>query len=137
MLAAFLLLLALSARIESITEETNWPARLWEGDGMALHSCKHGKYLLSLTDTLISAHLREFGKWEDRGVELLLQIILPGDIVIDGGANIGAFTIPFAKRVGMGGMVIGFEPVREYGKVNFRGLYLYNMNIIFNTEYFT
>jgi len=37
----------------------------------------------------------------------------PGNIVVDGGANIGEFAIPAAKLVGEGGKVIAFEPNSE------------------------
>lgn len=40
------------------------------------------------------------------------QLLRPGDIAIDAGANIGAFTIPMAKRVGKSSRVIAFEPLQ-------------------------
>merc|ERR1719454_949167 len=39
-------------------------------------------------------------------------ILRPGDVVIDAGANLGSYTIPFAERVGRKGKVLAFEPFR-------------------------
>lgn len=39
------------------------------------------------------------------------QIVAPGEIVVDGGANIGWHAAPLARRVGPHGLVIAFEPV--------------------------
>merc|ERR1719454_840363 len=39
-------------------------------------------------------------------------LLRPGDVVIDAGANLGAYTVPFAERVGRRGKVLAFEPFR-------------------------
>ena len=39
-----------------------------------------------------------------------MKFIKKGDYVFDIGSNIGAFTIPFAKKVGFNGKVYAFEP---------------------------
>lgn len=41
---------------------------------------------------------------------LLKYVIMPGNMIIDVGANIGAHTIPYAKAVGKIGKVFAFEP---------------------------
>jgi predicted methyltransferase len=43
-------------------------------------------------------------------LQLFLQIVKPGDIVVNAGSNIGAFTVPLAKAVGPRGHVHAFEP---------------------------
>ena len=48
--------------------------------------------------------------FECREIQKFKTSIKPGDIVIDAGANIGFFTILFAKLVGSAGRVIAFEP---------------------------
>ena len=47
---------------------------------------------------------------EARANAALLAWIAPGSTVIDVGANIGFFTVAFARRVGSEGHVIAFEP---------------------------
>ena len=42
-----------------------------------------------------------------------MKIVRTGDWVIDAGANIGAFSIPLAKRVGKSGRLDAFEPSRR------------------------
>ncbi|WP_394848592.1 FkbM family methyltransferase [Pendulispora brunnea] len=43
-------------------------------------------------------------------IELLARLLAPGDTFIDGGANIGLFTLVAASRVGPHGKVVAFEP---------------------------
>lgn len=72
--------------------------------------CKHGTFILNDFDNYVSEHMRVYGEWEEKELELFLQVVSPGDVVIDAGANIGAFTVPLAKRVGPNGRVHSFEP---------------------------
>ena len=72
--------------------------------------CKHGTFILNDFDNYVSEHLRLYGEWAEKELDLFLQVVKPGDIVIDAGANIGAFTVPLAKRVGPTGRVHSFEP---------------------------
>ena len=53
-----------------------------------------------------------FGRFEPTTSRVLEESTHPGDVVIDIGANIGAHTLPLAKRVGKNGRVIAFEPTR-------------------------
>jgi FkbM family methyltransferase len=48
----------------------------------------------------------------DLDVELTRRLLSPGDTFVDGGANIGLFSIAAARRVGPSGKVIAFEPGR-------------------------
>jgi FkbM family methyltransferase len=74
--------------------------------------CKRGKFLLSDKDHHVSRHLNVYGEWAERELQLFLSIVKRGDIVIDAGANIGAFTVPLANAVGPSGRVHAFEPQR-------------------------
>jgi FkbM family methyltransferase len=49
----------------------------------------------------------------DIDIELTKALLSPGDTFVDGGANIGLFTLAAAAKVGPGGKVISFEPARE------------------------
>lgn len=48
--------------------------------------------------------------WENDEVDFVLSQLLPGDAVIDVGANIGVYTLRAAQAVGPNGMVYAFEP---------------------------
>jgi FkbM family methyltransferase len=79
------------------------------GNGMHIYRCDRGIFLLSDTDSIISRSLMQWGSYDDESLSLLLALIQPGDVVVDIGANIGTFTIPFANRVGMSGKVYAIE----------------------------
>ncbi len=49
-------------------------------------------------------------RYYDRDIELVTRLLRPGDTFVDGGANIGLFTLAAAKKVGESGRVISFEP---------------------------
>lgn len=54
------------------------------------------------------------GKYEKREINMLKNILRPGDVFIDVGANIGYFSAVAAGLVGETGAVHSFEPVPEY-----------------------
>jgi FkbM family methyltransferase len=87
-------------------------ARLLEQEHMAIKRCRHGTFLYNLNDQFISRSLDLYGQWCEGELELLAQVIGPGDVVIDAGANIGTHTVFFARRVTTSGCVIAFEPQR-------------------------
>ncbi len=58
------------------------------------------------------------GACEPEVVHLMRRVIRPGDFVIDGGANIGFFTLVMSRLVGDQGHVEAFEP----STVNFKKL---------------
>lgn len=54
--------------------------------------------------------LREFGCPEPEVVHLMTRVLRPGDFAIDGGANIGFFTIIMSQLVDVNGIVLAVEP---------------------------
>lgn len=77
------------------------------------HNCTHGEFLVLKKDEYVGRSLLELGEWsENEFLEIYSKFIKEGDIVLDIGANIGVFTVPFAKLVGSLGVVHAFEPVR-------------------------
>lgn len=74
--------------------------------------CLHGKMSYFKNDTIIGKSLEMYGEWSEHEIELLNQFIMPGDTIIEIGANIGTHTLPFAKAVGETGLVIAFEAQR-------------------------
>ena len=61
-------------------------------------------------DQHVSRRLREEGIWEPYETELLSQLIRPGHVVLDAGANIGYFSVLASHWVGEAGRVFAFEP---------------------------
>jgi FkbM family methyltransferase len=88
------------------------PARLLESTHMAIKKCRHGTMMYNVNDAFIGRSLDLYGEWCDDEVFVLGQILSPGNVVIDVGANIGTHTVFFAKRVTPNGIVIAFEPQR-------------------------
>lgn len=77
-----------------------------------LRGCAQGVMLYNVNDTYIGRSLSLYGEYSEGEVDLFRKFIKPGHLVLDIGANIGVFTLFFAKAVGETGMVIAFEPQR-------------------------
>ena len=77
-----------------------------------LKACKHGLFLYNANDNFIGRSLDDYGEWCESELALLGQLLQPGQVVLDVGANIGTHTVFFAKRVGPQGLVYAFEPQR-------------------------
>jgi FkbM family methyltransferase len=93
------------------------------GTGQQIYQCDRGKFLLSDNDLHISRSLKAFGSYDDDCLSTVLNLIRPGDVVLDIGANIGSFTVPMAAKVATptgneGGMVFAFEALQ----MNFHSL---------------
>lgn len=87
----------------------------WPGMDLAtskLRVCRHGLMLYLASDTIIGQALELYGEFAESENELMMEIIKPGDVAIDVGANIGTVTLPLARRVGSSGLVVSFEPQR-------------------------
>jgi len=91
---------------------TSIPARLVESAHMAIKKCRHGTMMYNVNDAFIGRSLDLYGEWCDDEVFVLGQVIKPGDLVVDVGANIGTHTVFFGKAVGEQGLVVAFEPQR-------------------------
>ena len=59
---------------------------------------KHGKFFFPRYDVGVGDSLREYGEFSEAELTLMLSFINEGDTVLDIGSNIGAFTIPFARK---------------------------------------
>lgn len=77
-----------------------------------LARCRHGLMLFNRFDRYIGASLRKYGEWSEAELMLFQQLVPPGSVVVEGGANVGPHTLPLAKLVGPAGEVHAFEPQR-------------------------
>lgn len=71
------------------------------------------KMFVDTRDVGLSSHLLLDGYWEMWITEAMVQLIRPGMIVADIGANLGYFTLLMSELVGPNGRVHAFEPNPE------------------------
>jgi FkbM family methyltransferase len=75
------------------------------------HAWVYGhRMTLDPDDSVVSLRLCQDGSFEHFETELALRDLAEGNVVVDVGANIGYYTLLFARRVGPGGHVYAFEP---------------------------
>ncbi len=77
-----------------------------------LQQSRYGRMLFNANDTYVGRSIDAYGEFSEGEVQLFRQILRPGDVVVDAGANIGAHTLFFASAVSPGGAVFAFEPQR-------------------------
>ena len=77
-----------------------------------LARCRHGLMLFNSHDRYVGASLRKYGEWSEAELMLFQQLVPPGSVVVEGGANIGPHTVALSKLVGATGEVHAFEPQR-------------------------
>ena len=63
-------------------------------------------------DTYVGRSLDVYGEFSEGKIRVFDQVLKPGMIAIDAGANIGCHTIFMAAKVAPGGAVIAFEAQR-------------------------
>lgn len=98
---------------------------LVKGPGKNLYQLDDGINLWLGGDSVIDKCIIETQVWEPVTTLLVKKIIKQDDIIIDIGANIGYFTILFAKLSGNNGKVYAFEPTGHFYE-------MLNMNISAN-----
>lgn len=69
----------------------------------------HGRFATRPRDH-VTRQLEAFGAHTRNEIAMVLAFLRPGDRVLDVGAHIGAFTVPFARAVGTAGRVVAVEP---------------------------
>lgn len=75
-----------------------------------LVKARYGDFYVLANDRLVSMSLMYYGELGQLELEVMLRFIKPGAVVADIGANLGGFTVPFARAVGAHGAVWAFEP---------------------------
>lgn len=75
--------------------------------------CKEARYILFNTNDAISMTLYKSGQWEEQ-LLMLSRFFIDGTdapVILDIGANLGAYSIPLAKSIQpKGGVIYGYEP---------------------------
>lgn len=61
-------------------------------------------------DLMTNFVLREQGDWFEDEIKFLRHLLVPGENVIDVGANYGLFSLSAAREVGPTGRIYSFEP---------------------------
>jgi len=74
--------------------------------------CRHGRLMYLLNDAYIGRSLDVYGEYSEGEIDLFRQLLRPGDVAVDAGANIGALTVGMARLVQPGGAIVAFEPQR-------------------------
>lgn len=91
----------------------------WKGFGHFWSVCcglPRGPNYIFITPALdvnVGSRLRNQGTFIVAQSYAMQALLEPGDVVVDAGANIGAYTVPFAVKVGPQGTVYAFEPFRR------------------------
>jgi FkbM family methyltransferase len=70
---------------------------------------RHGPMWVLEGDAYVGRSLELYGDYSPREVELLTQVIRPGAVIVEAGANIGAQTVPLARACAPG-RLYAFEP---------------------------
>ena len=71
---------------------------------------RYGLMLYPANDMFIGPCLEAYGEYGAEEANMFRQVIRPGDVVADVGANIGSHTLLYSQLVGEAGHVLAFEP---------------------------
>ncbi|MEM9059600.1 MAG: FkbM family methyltransferase [Pseudomonadota bacterium] len=83
---------------------------LLKTDLYRLIEARHGRFLANPKDIYLGRSMIKYGEFSELEWQVFDQMLRPGAVVVEVGANMGAFTVPIANKVGRGGMVYAFEP---------------------------
>ena len=79
-------------------------------EAATVKQCRHGVFHYFAHDAYIGRSLDRYGEFSESEVALFGQLLKPGAIVVEAGANIGALSVPIARQVGATGRVVAYEP---------------------------
>ena len=77
-----------------------------------LQMCRSGPMLYNKHDIYMGGSLQKYGEFSVGEQEIFAQIVRPGNLVVEVGANIGAHTVELSRLAGPDGEVHAFEPQR-------------------------
>lgn len=98
-------------QLQGSVHAAHWPhGPLYLGDHEALVQARWGaKLVVDTRDRLLAPWLLMDGLWESHVTGWFHDVLKPGDVMVDVGANIGYFTVLAAQLVGPGGRVVAVE----------------------------
>lgn len=73
---------------------------------------RHGEMYWLTNDNCVGHCLGRYGEYSPEEARLLCSLVPEGGCVLEAGANIGAITVPLAKKLGPSGMLVAIEPQR-------------------------
>ncbi len=85
---------------------------LLDGAVVRVRRCRHGPMAYLRQDAYVGRSLDLYGEYGEDEQAVLAQMVRPGDVVVEAGANLGTHTVPLARKVGPSGALIAFEPQR-------------------------
>ena len=77
-----------------------------------LQICRSGPMVYNKYDMYVGESLRKYGEFSIAEQEVFEQVVRPGALVVEVGANIGAHTVDLSRLVGRDGEVHAIEPQR-------------------------
>jgi FkbM family methyltransferase len=77
-----------------------------------LSRTRHGLMLFNRHDKYVGQSLDRYGEFSEGECDLFRQLIQPGSVVVEAGANYGAHTLVLSELAGEKGTVYAFEPQR-------------------------
>lgn len=95
-----------------MTEKTTLPVQLAQDGFNEIRMCRTGPMIYNKFDMFIGRSLQKYGEFSAGEADLFRQIVRPGSLVVEVGANIGAHTVELSKLAGANGAVFAFEPQR-------------------------
>lgn len=77
-----------------------------------LAAAKDGYLLYNRNDAYVGRAVQKYGEFSVLEMDIFKQVCVPGSVIIEAGANIGAHTVGLARLAGPEGRVLAFEPQR-------------------------
>jgi len=74
--------------------------------------CRDGPMVYNRNDRFIGRSLARYGEYSHGEAVLFAQVVKPGWVVVEAGANIGTHTVALSRLAGAAGQVHTFEPQR-------------------------
>jgi FkbM family methyltransferase len=99
-------------RYPSVTWKAPADFRLVNSEPNRLVAARHGFFLYNRHDKYVGRSFEQYGEFSEGEAKIFRQMIRPGMVVVEAGANLGAHTLVLAKLVGPTGVVYAFEPQR-------------------------